>query len=141
MRLVLDANEYLYALGLIRLPSSEALMKALIQGGEHGVRIERTIVREVCRNLPERDHRRFLGMVDVLLERECDIDEDFVVPEPWSLRYRDLGFKEGDAHIGAYAEVVEADVLVSENRRHFHAMEDHLPFRVMDAAQFLKRYA
>ena len=108
MRLVLS-NEYVYGLGPSRLSPCDQLIKALIASDAHDVRFLRTIVQEVCRNLPE--------------------------------RYQDMGFKEGDAHIGAYAEVVEADILVSENRRHFHAMAGHLPFKVMDAAQFLKRHA
>ena len=138
MRLVLDSNEFIYAIGPTRLPSCTKLLDLLALQQDHVVRTDRTIVAEVCRNMPERHHRAFFGVLDVLLEEGCSIDEEFVVPEDWLQRYLGLGFKEGDAHIGAYAEVVEADVLISENRRHFHALAQHLPFKVMDAEQFLK---
>ena len=141
MRLVLDTNEYVYGLGPSRLPPCERLIDTLGDSGAHDVRVLRVIVQEVCRNLPEHYHRAFFRTLDVLMEADCDIDEEFVVPHHVAQRYQDIGFKEGDAHIGAYAEVVEAEILISENRRHFHAMADRLPFRVMDAAQFLKRYA
>ena len=140
MRLVLDTNEYVYGLGPSRLHPCERLIDVLGDSGAHDVRILRVIVQEVCRNLPTPYHRIFFKTLDLLMEADCDIDEEFVVPHHVAQRYQDMGFKEGDAHIGAYAEVVEAEVLVSENRRHFHAKEHHLPFKVMDAAQFLKSH-
>lgn len=141
MRLVLDSNEFIYAIGPSRLPASTKLLDLLVSSRQHSLRIHRTIVNEVCRNLPGKDHGAFFGILDVLLDEACGIDEEFVVPQDWQQRYLDLGFKPGDAHIGAYAEVVEAEVLISENRRHFHALADRLPFGVMDAAQFLKRHS
>ena len=139
MRLVLDTNEYIFALGVQRKPSCERLVAA-VHLARHAVRVERTIVREVIRNLRSNDVSAFFETLHLLLEDGCGIDEEFMVPHHLGLHYQDLGFKEGDAHFAAYAEVVEVDVLVSENRRHFHAMAGHLPFRVMDAEQFLKRY-
>ena len=52
MRLVLDANEYIFALGQPPAPFSQALIDALIDTGLHDVRIQRTLVREVSRRLP-----------------------------------------------------------------------------------------
>ena len=140
MRLVLDANEYIFALGAVREPACAILLETLrVRGGS--VRIERTIVQEVTRHLHQDDLRAFFAVLGILLEEGSGIDEDFIVPHHVAQHYQDIGFKEGDAHIAAYAHVVEADVLVSENRRHFHARATDLPFKVMDAAQFLKRHA
>ena len=141
MRLVLDANEYIFALGQTPTSFSQALIDALLDTGLHDVRIQRTLVREVSRRLPEPYHRTFYRTLEDLLEEGCGIDEDFVVPHHIAQHYQDLGFKEGDAHIAAYAQVIEADALISENRRHFHTLARHLPFQVMDAEGFLKRHA
>lgn len=140
MRLVLDANEYILALGRDRDAVCEQFLAA-VEASDHVVRIERTIVQEVTRHLSGSSLRDFFGALEVLLEEGCAIDEDFLVPHHIAQHYQDAGFKEADAHIAAYAHVVEADAVVSENRRHFHAMASHLPFRVMDAEQFLKRHA
>ena len=140
MRLVLDTNEFVFALGDHRKPSCERLLTAVQLAG-HPVRVERTIVREVTRNLRSQDLPAFFETLGILLEDGCGIDEEFVVPHHLGLHYQDLGFKEGDAHIAAYAHVVGADAVISENRRHFHAMAGRLPFKVMDAAQFLKHHA
>ena len=45
--------------------------------------------------------------------------------------------KPADAQIGAYAEWVKADFLISENRD-FLALAKPIPFRVMKASAFLK---
>ena len=140
MRLVLDANEYLYAFGADCKISSQEMVFDLMERRDHDVRIVRTIVEEVLRNAPSWSHRRFFGALALILEEDCGIDEEFVIPYHRGEHYREVGFKEADAMIAAYAEAVGADVLVSENRRHFHAMADRLPFQVMDAEGFLKRY-
>jgi hypothetical protein len=138
--LVLDANEYIFALGPDREPAPERLL-ATVQSQGDVVRIERTIVQEVARHLSGHDLRDFFAALDDLLEEGCGIDEDFVVPHHVAQHYQDVGFKEADAHIAAYAHVVEAEAIVTENRRHFHTLAGHLPFKVMDAEQFLKRHA
>jgi hypothetical protein len=140
MRLVLDANEYIYALGPDAAPSGD-LLGFLSRAHGFDVRIVRTIVEEVLRNTPERLHRDFFDSLRLLIEDGFGVDEEFVVPHHVAQHYQDIGFKEGDAHIAAYAEVIGADILVSENRRHFHTLAGHLPFQVTDAEQFLRRHA
>ena len=140
MRLVLDANQYIYVFGEVRKPSCEALVRLLLTESGHEVRIVRILLDEVLRNIPPETHKHLYGVLDQLLEEECSIDEDFVIPYPRGEHFREVGFKEADALIAAYAEAVGADVLVSENRRHFHAMADRLPFRVMDAECFLRQH-
>jgi hypothetical protein len=114
MRLVLDANEYIYALGEVQKPSCEQLILSSAILRSHDVRIVRTVVEEVLRNIPEAIHADFYGIIDEYLEEDFGIDEQFVIPYPLGLHYRDLGFKEADALIAAYADVVGADLLISE---------------------------
>lgn len=140
MRLVLDANEYIYTFGDERKPSCEALVLSLVDRGDHDVRIVRTILEEILRNIPDRTHKGFFEAMHMLVEEDCGVDEEFAIPYHRGEHFREVGFKEADALIAAYAEAVGADVLVSENRRHFHTMADRLPFRVMDAEGFLKRF-
>ena len=140
MRLVLDSNEYLFAMGPTPLAPCQQLVDILASTDEHDVRIHRTIVREVSRKLPEPLRTMFYRTLKDLLEEGYGIDEDFVVPHHVAQHYQDVGFKEADAHVAAYATVVGAEILISENRRHFHAMADQLPFHVMDAMQFLKHH-
>ena len=98
MRLVLDANEYIFALGQTSAPFSKALIDLLLDSDVHDVRIQRTIVREVSRRLPKPLHRTFYKTLEDLLEEACSIDEDFVVPHHVAQHYQDVGFKEADAH-------------------------------------------
>ena len=51
-------------------------------------------------------------------------------------KYGSAGLKVSDALIAAYAEHVEADFLVSENR-HFLSRRASLPFRVARAQEFV----
>jgi predicted nucleic acid-binding protein len=140
MRLVLDANEYVYAFGVGRKPSCETLLLTLSEQGGHDVRVLRTIVEEVVRNTRGEAHSLFFEALDDLLEEGYGIDETFIIPYHIGFQYRERGFKPADALIAAYADVVGADMVISENRKHFHGMADRLPFQVMDAEQFLRRY-
>mgnify|MGYP001576489461 CR=1 FL=1 len=61
MRLVLDANEYIYSLGLGRIPACVELLSFLSERREHDVRVIRTIVDEVIHNTLEDVHSVFYG--------------------------------------------------------------------------------
>ena len=64
-------------------------------------------------------------------------DENFVVPFNLGRRYEARGLKSADALIGAYAEWMEVDILVSQNR-HFLGRQKDLPFKVVTAEQCLR---
>lgn len=134
MRLVLDANEYIFSLGSQR----EAPCERLVNWVAHpkptvSIRIPRLIVNEVRRNLTPEAFREFLKVVDLL----TTVDEDSVVPFELGSKYEWQGLKPADAFIAAYTEWVGADVLISENR-HFLTRHAVLPFRVMTAHAFLQ---
>jgi len=66
------------------------------------------------------------------------LEEDYVVPFEMGVKYESHGLKPGDAFIAAYAEHVQADLMVSENRQFLSRRHD-LPFRVLNAEECLKK--
>lgn len=52
MRLVLDTNEFIAALGVVKNPASETLLAELLETfPKHTIHLPRTIINEVRRNL------------------------------------------------------------------------------------------
>lgn len=134
MRLVLDANEYIFALGLFRKESCESLVKFLIDNfPSHSICICRTIVEEVRANLTPKEFQDFIRFINIL----TTIEEDFFIPFEIGVRYEIKGLKEADALIAAFTEWVGANVLVTENR-HFLNHQPDLPFKLLTAEKCLK---
>ena len=137
MRLVLDSNEYVFGFGSERKGSSERLLASLATTpARHEIRLPRTILEEVRRNLPGRAFERVWTYLNAL---GIVPDEDWVVPFETGWRYETAGLKPGDAFIAAYAEWARVDCLVTENRDFLQSKE--LPFIVLKAEEFLKRHA
>jgi len=136
MRVVLDANEYVFALGPSRKPDC---MRALRLAAVHDLRICRSIVREVLHNLPPKAHGEFFDFLLAAIAAEPAIDEDLAVPFELGASYEEQGLKPADALIAAYAESISADALVSENR-HFLARATGLPFSVHNAKSFVETF-
>ena len=131
---VLDTNEYLLAVGLVRNPSSEHLLDILIKRfPHHQIRIPRLIVEEIRRHLSPAVFRDLLSALLLFVS----VDEDFEVPFELGAKYEAKGLKPADAFIAAYTEWVGAQVLVTENR-HFLTRRSDLPFRVLTSEQTLK---
>lgn len=134
MRIILDSNEFIFALGG-QEPNAKMLLDILFaENSSHLLRLPRTILEEVKRNLSVEAFKEFILL---LLSANIPIDEDAVVPFELGMKYELTGFKYADAFIAAYAEYVGAEVLVSENR-HFLARHSRLPFRICNATQCLK---
>ncbi len=134
MHFILDANEYIFALGLFKKEPCESLIKYFIENSSlHSISICRTIVEEVRINLTPKDFQNFVKFINLF----TIIDEDFLVPFELGARYEIKGLKEADAFIAAYAEWVGATVLVTENR-HFLDRHPDLPFKVLTAEKCLK---
>lgn len=98
------------------------------------IRINRTIFNEVRANLTIEEFKEFILFTHNFT---MQIDEDFDIPFALGSKYEALGLKPADALIGAYAEYVGAEILVSENR-HFLSRHSNLPFKICNAAQCLK---
>lgn len=134
MHLVLDANEYIFALGLAKKETCESLFKSVVDKfPAHSISICRTIVEEVRANLIPREFQTFIKFINVV----SAIDEDFFIPFEVGFKYEALGLKEADALIAAYTEWVQAEVLVTENR-HFLKYNPDLPFKVLTAEKCLR---
>lgn len=134
MRIILDSNEFIFALGE-QEPNARMLLDILFTDtSSHSLRLPRTVFEEVKRNLSVEAFKEFILL---LLSANIPIDEDTLVPFELGMKYELAGFKYADAFIAAYAEYTGAEVLVSENR-HFLARHSRLPFRICNAAQCLK---
>ncbi|MFQ5687109.1 MAG: hypothetical protein ACE5GV_10655 [Candidatus Scalindua sp.] len=134
MRLVLDANEYIFALGFLKKESCKILLEFLIGNfPAHSMCICRTIVEEVRANLTPKEFHSFVKFINVF----TTIEEDFFIPFETGVRYEAKGLKEADALIAAFTEWVGADALVTENR-HFLVHHSDLPFKVVTAEDCLK---
>ncbi len=133
MLVILDSNEYIFALGAIRKETCERLIEEVaLRADEITVRITRLIIAETRNNLTQEAFKEFI----ILINKLTTIDEEFVVPFELGAKYESLGFKSADAFIAAYTEYVGADFLVSENR-HFLTHHSSLPFRILTAEKCL----
>ncbi len=133
MRLVLDANEYIFAFGLAKKEECAELFRLILQeSSKHSIHICRTILDEVRQNLFPKEFRECIIFVINL----TTVDEDFFIPFELGAKYEAVDFRPADAVIAAYAEYVGADVLVSENR-HFLVHHSNLPFKVLTAEKCL----
>ena len=134
MLLVLDSNEYIFAFGILKKPSSKTLIDTILDSFPiHSIRIPRLVVEEVGRHLTPEEFREFIEFVMNL----ASIDEDFVVPFELGVRYELEGLKPADAFIAAYVEWTGAAALVTENR-HFLSRHSNLPFKILNAEKCLK---
>jgi len=131
--LVLDSNEYIFALGVVQDPICVELLKKILEHSEISLRIPRLIVEEVRSNLTPEAFKEFIISINKLTR----IDEDIEVPFELGVKYEVKGFKPADAFIAAYVEWVGADALVTENR-HFLFRSSNLPFKVLTAKECLK---
>ena len=134
MHFILDANEYIFGLGIFRKESCESFVEYFLANPSlHSISICRTIVEEVRDNLAPKDFQKFIKFINIF----SAIDEDFLVPFELGFKYETMGLKEADALIAAYTEWVGADALVTENR-HFLNKHPNLPFKVLTAEKCLK---
>jgi len=132
--LVLDSNEYIFALSSIRKPVCEKLLERIFKYPDRiSLRITRLIVEEVRANLTPEAFKEFINAINTF----TSIDEDIFVPFELGSKYEAKALKPADAFIAAYTEWVGADALVTENR-HFLNHHSDLPFKVLTAEECLK---
>ena len=137
MQLVLDSNEYLFALGVERKHSCEALLNCLLTtSNRYRLRVSRTILDEVRRNTAPQRFREFWLFLRAL---GVAVDEDWEVPFELGVKYEAEGLKPGDAFIAAYTEWTGADYLITENRDFLSLRA--LPFQILRAEAFLKTHS
>jgi predicted nucleic acid-binding protein len=134
LRLVLDTNEFIGALDIVKNPFAEQLFNILLDTfPKNTIYIPRTIINEVKRNIHPRVFAEFIKALQPI----ATIDEDIIVPFELGIKYESKGLKPSDAFIAAYTEWVGADALITENR-HFLSRQSNLPFKVLNAKGCLK---
>jgi len=132
--LVLDSNEYVFALGAITDIDCEKLLTKVAESTEAvSIRITRLIIEEVRNNLTTEAFKEFILFINSVTK----IDEDFEIPFEIGAKYESKGLKSSDAFIAAYTEWAGADALVTENR-HFLTRHANLPFKILTAEQCIK---
>lgn len=141
MKIILDTNEYLF--GLDKDSGEEASVKLLnvvrlmIEDIKDFKLLLPEIIREeVQRNIPEYLEKDFYKVIysSEKIEHHSMMD----VPIKLFDKYRnEMGLKEGDALIAAFAEFMGVDYLISENR-HIYKNLKIKEFVTVNASEFLK---
>ena len=136
---VLDSNEYIFGIGD---PTSEsaALLDALATRDWQGTLVVATpwmVEREVVRNLSALAPMASRTFYFLLAHAPWDGVTYTDPPSELVLKYLDLGLAEEDAIIAAFAEMVNAQYLVSENRHFLERLKSDA-FQVVNAAAFLE---
>lgn len=141
MKIILDTNEYLF--GLDKDSGEEASVKLLnvvrlmIEDIKDFKLLLPEIIREeVQRNIPEYLEKDFYKAIysSEKIEHHSMMD----VPIKLFDKYRnEMGLKEGDALIAAFAEFMGVDYLISENR-HIYKNLKIKEFVTVNASEFLK---
>jgi len=132
--LVLDSNEYIFALGAEREKTCERLIEVIAKESDSMfIRIPRFVTTEVRNNLTPEAFKEFI----LLINKLTFVDEDNIIPFETVFKYENQGLKPADAFIAAYTEWTGAEILVTENR-HFLSRQANLPFKVLTAESCLK---
>ena len=133
MHIRIDSSAFVLGLRGIDLAAARVLE---LVGNELNLIIPRLIAQEVTRNLSTSAQIKQFYQLFQNYSFAQIIDEP--VPPTLVAKYINLGLPaKADAFIGAFAEWVNADYLISENR-HFLRDLQASTFQVMDAAEFMK---
>jgi hypothetical protein len=137
--LVLDSNEYIFGLSEMKDASVKLLdVLPFVEGLK--IVVPSTVLDEATRNLSYIHSILVTRFNDLIYGYEkFSVVSDEGLPESLVKEYQRLGLpSEADARIGAFAEWVKADFLVSENQ-HFLKELKTTAYQVIDAAEALQR--
>ena len=95
--------------------------------------ISRQIVKEVLDNVQDGQKGEFFKLITSGFLKY----DGKIVDRELFLKYRNKGLKKGDVVIAAFAEMKDADFLVSENRHFLKGLKTG-KFRVLNAEHFLR---
>jgi hypothetical protein len=139
MLLVLDTNEYVFGLSELK-DTSVRLLDVLPFVEGLTVIVPSTVLDEATRNLSHIHSTLVTQFNDLIYGYEkFSVVSEEELPKPLVEEYQRLGLQsEADARIGAFAEWVKADFLVSENQ-HFLKELKTSAYQVIDAAEALQR--
>lgn len=129
MIIVLDSNEYINYLS-----KNILLLDKVVSDVNNIIHINETITKEVINNLSEHLIKDFY---DFLFRNNINVSYRKM---PISLfnKYKNLGLKKGDIAIAAFCEAIEAEYLISENRRFLKGIKN-TKFKIVNVEQFLRK--
>lgn len=132
MRICIDSCVFIRGL---RDPSSDAGHLLAQIGPSLEVVVPRLIAIEVTRNLVATDIAQFYQL---MYESSVAYIVEEAIPKQLLQRYIDLGLRaKGDAYIGAFAEWLRVDYLISDNRHFLQELRTDA-YRLLTPADFLK---
>ena len=131
--IVLDSNEIIFGL-LGRNNFCRILIDNLYKFKEfYDFKINGQIFSEVSRNIPKDAERKFIALLRLnIIKFDKDIIDASLIE-----KYKKLCLKKGDIIIAAYADKIEADCIISENR-HFLKELKTKQFKIRNAEDFIK---
>ncbi len=131
MRICIDSCVFIRGL---REPSSDAGQVLALIGPSFQVYIPRLVVKEVTRNLITPDIAQFYRL---FIGKEFVHIIDSPTPQKLFRHYATLGLNvKGDAIIGAFAEWMRVDYLISDNRHFLSALRTDA-YRLLSPGAFL----
>ena len=132
MRICIDSSAFIP--GIRRQDASAHYLLTLI-GPQLPLFIPRLIAQEVTRNLATTEQVRRFYHIFHLVDFASIIDDP--VPSALFQKYIGLGLPEkADAYIGAFAEWMQIDYLISKNRHFLRELETD-QFKVLTPTEFL----
>ncbi len=132
MRICIDSCVFIRGL---REPVSDAAQLIALISPSLQVYVPRLVIQEVARNLVAADIARFYR---VLYESESAHMVDNPIPNQLVRHYIALGLKaKGDAYIGAFAEWMQVDYLISDNRHFLQELRTDA-YRLLTPGDFLE---
>jgi len=140
MRIVLDSNEYILGLDTTAGPSPYSrlldLVRILIdESEEFRLLVPEIILREVQRNLPSNLEKDFFRLIQS--SQKIEYHDLIQVPKATFQKYRQQKrLKQADALIAAFADFMNVDYIVSENR-HIYRDLKATGFITLTAQSFL----
>lgn len=134
IKAVLDSNQFIFALR----DKKEFCVNVLkLSGIRFTAIICDTIIKEVYHRLKELEGKDFASFVVYIIKNlKIEVIDDRLVPFDVIKKYRDMGAKEEDSLIAAFAEWVEADYLITKNR-HFLKEIKIDKFKTINAKGFM----
>lgn len=131
--IVFDTNIWIF--GLRNQADKPACHQLLLCLNNLYVKIPYQIFLELQSNLDREEFKRFFRLIHLYPAR---IEPSWEKADLTLIKkYRNLGFKLGDAAIAAHLEMMSIKILVSENRDFLEQIKG-LPFRVLHADEVLR---
>lgn len=133
-RWLLDTNVWVF--GLRRDADFPACAALLDQIGSLSIIIPLQVLKELAVNLTEVEMQDFYRLVNSYPER---VEVSWATAPVERVKfYQERGCRKGDAVIAAHAEMLGANLIISENRQFLQTLAD-LPARMARAAEALQR--